>query len=86
MRILMQIANGYRNGPIEAMARAAIPSDQISPTEQFVQARYGAWIKDNLGSEFAISDVNDTSFTVEFTHEDDALAFQKQLGGRIMEG
>jgi len=82
MRIQVQIANGYRNGKIAQIAESDTKLSMTEATEQFVDAVYGKWITDNLGEDFTIQNVTEQSFVVDFTYEDDALAFQTRLGGK----
>lgn len=82
MKIQMEIANGYKNGRIAQIAERDTKLNRVQATEQFVEAMYGAWIDENLGTDFAIQNVTEQSFVVDFTYEDDALAFQKRLGGK----
>ncbi|MEW9616035.1 hypothetical protein AB3G45_19660 [Shinella sp. S4-D37] len=84
MKIYMQIANGYKSNRISRIADGNANMSKVEATKAFVDAAYGNWIRSNLGSDFTIHGITEQSFVVDFTYEDDAREFQKQLGGREM--
>jgi hypothetical protein len=85
MKIHLDIANGYRDTKI-AQIRLDNPSwtdEQINA--QFVDDVYGNWIRTNLSSDFTVCDVTGNNFRIDFAYEDDANAFRRANGGRVVE-
>lgn len=86
MKIHMDIANGYRDTKI---AKLKLDNPNWTPkqaTTRFIEDVYSEWIKANLGNDFVIcDDVNEKNFRIDFTYEDDANAFRRQIGGRVVE-
>lgn len=75
MKIRHAIAQGYA-------AEVAAHDDAMA----FVRAKYGSWIERALETKaYYVVDANPSEFVVEFTHDDDASAFIKQLGGKEVE-
>ncbi len=85
MKIHMEIANGYKNGRLAQLEQRDGKITRLEATQRFIQQTYGEWIIRNLGTDFHIEDLTEQSFTVNFTYRDDAIAFQKTLGGKQME-
>ncbi|MGE6781296.1 hypothetical protein ACQKGL_02100 [Ensifer adhaerens] len=85
MKIHMQIANGYKEGKIKQLMLDNPTWDRTAATSRFVSDTYGNWITQNLGTDFAIIDVTEDTFRINFTYEDDADAFQRQIGGSVVE-
>lgn len=88
MKIQYEIAGGHKRGPngLNDYIKANPGLPQNEAASQWVNGKFGAWIKDNITeTEFAITDVTTNGFIVDFTFQSDADDFRKQLGGRELE-
>jgi len=91
MKVILDIAGGYRRGELnewfnQERGHAVGDADaRTAAITKWAQNRYGAWLDANGHSDYAITDVTDTSFAIDFTYEDDADNFRRNIGGRIVE-
>jgi len=85
MKIKMAIAQGYVEGEIKGFIEANPGLSVSEATEQWVEQKYGRWIKENLETEYEIRLVDsDTSFVIGFPTEELALEYRKLLGGHVI--
>lgn len=85
MKILFAIANGHKKTRIAYVVDANANVTRLGATQEFIEQTYATWIRNELGDDFVIQDVTEDSFQIDFTYEDDALAFLRVHGGKPME-
>ncbi|MBN7809102.1 hypothetical protein JZX86_27670 [Agrobacterium rosae] len=85
MKIHVDIANGYKQTHIKQLMLDNPAFTDLDATTRFIDSKYSAWIKRKLGNDFTIFDITEDTFRIDFTYEDDANAFVKQVGGRVIE-
>lgn len=88
MKIQYEIAGGHKRGPngLNDYVRANPGLTQNEAAAQWVDTKFGQWIKDNITeTEFSITDITVNGFIVEFTYASDAHDFRRELGGRELE-
>lgn len=85
MKVLVNVAQGYLRGEVQAIQNANPSITKTDAIGRFANQRYGSWIKTNLSDDFNITDVRDNCFCVDFTYEDDANAFMRDVGGNALE-
>lgn len=52
--------------------------------DPWVEAKFGDRMRDLISDDFTL-DIQDSHFVADFTYEDDALAFLKLFGGRVID-
>jgi hypothetical protein len=85
MKILFHIANGHKNSRIAYAVDADANMTRLRATQEFVDAVYAQWVRDELGNDFVIHEVTEDYFVFDFTYQDDADAFLRVHGGKPME-
>ncbi|MFC7066087.1 hypothetical protein [Brucella rhizosphaerae] len=85
MKIKMAIAQGYVEGEIKGFIEANAGLSASEATAQWVEQKYGRWIKENLETEYDIRLTDsDTSFVIGFPTEELALKYRELLGGHVI--
>lgn len=85
MKLHMDIPRGYRDTRIATLQQQYPDWDELQIVARFADDLYGAWIRTNISDDFAIVEVTENNFRIDFTYEDDANAFRRQIGGQIVE-
>lgn len=77
MKVTFNIpANGYRSEVTNANETGAYP--------EWVDAKFGGRIRELISDDFTL-DIQPGFFTVDFTYEDDGIAFLNTFGGRVID-
>lgn len=87
MRVQYEIANGHRrgeNGLLEYI-KSNPGTTKETAISQWVDAKFGAFIRTTISEDFTIPMTTEFNFVIDFTYEDDADDFVKQLGGHKVE-
>lgn len=75
MQVIFHLPRGY-----DAAIKQA-KEDNIYT--EWIESKFGSKIRELISEDFKLA-VDEGFFTVDFTYEDDALAFLKTFGGRAV--
>lgn len=88
MKIQYEIAyNGHKRGMngSEQYAKDRPGTDPAEAFKEWVELRFGTWIKANLSEDYIVCDINGDMFVLDFLHDTDATEFKNRIGGRVRE-
>ena len=87
MKVQYEIAEGHKRGEdgLNEYIKSNPGIEQAIAVKQWIEGKYGAWVNENLGTDYAFESTSAKQFVIDFTYEDDAKVFVEKLGGHTLE-
>lgn len=87
MKVQYEIAEGHKRGQsgLYEYMKANPGLEQSIAIQQWVQAKFGTWVSENIGADYTFESASPKQFVIDFTYEDDATVFVEKLGGHTLE-
>lgn len=87
MKVQYEIAEGHKRGEsgLNEYIKSNPGLEQPVAVRDWIEGKFGTWVRDNIGTDYAFESTSPKQFVIDFTYADDAALFVSKLGGHTLE-